>query len=380
MHRKKILYLITKSNWGGAQKYVYDLATSLPKDKYDVSVALGGKDRLKTELERHDIRTIAVKTLTRDMSIIGEAISFFRLLALFFKEKPDILHVNSSKAGGLGALAGRIARIPKIIFTAHGWAFNETRPWWQKKIIMFLSWLTVVLSHTTLAVARAVREDISHFPLVQSKIKVVSLGIAPIKFRTKADARTFLCALSPRLNHATEKKAHTWIGTVAELHPIKGLEYALSAINSLKKGGHSFVYIIMGEGESQADLEKQIKHLDLEDTVFLVGHVPDAAQYLKALDIFLFPSLSEAGAYAAIEAGYASMPTIASKVGGIPEIIENGKSGTLVPRASPSEIHTALQNYLDHPQKARAHGESLNKYATHAFSLSVMTAATEAWY
>jgi glycosyltransferase involved in cell wall biosynthesis len=378
--KKKILYLITKSNWGGAQKYVYDLATSLSEGTYDIAVALGGKDQLKVELERRDIRTIPVKTITRDFSIVGEIITFFRLISLLRREQPDVLHVNSSKAGGLGALAGRLTNVPRIVFTAHGWAFNEGRPWWQKKIIAILAWLTMMLSHTTLAVSRAVREDVSNFPFVQSKIKVVPLGIAPVKFRTRKDARAFLCALSPQLCHATKEEHCTWVGTIAELHPVKGLTYAIDAISSFARSGKNFVYIIMGEGEEHANLEQDIIRHDLENTVFLLGHVENAAQYLKALDIFLFPSLSEASGYAVVEAGYASLPVVASNVGGVPEIIENGISGTLVPRTDTVALERGLKNYADNPEIANAHGDKLNHHTTQAFSLPVMTAATEAWY
>src|SRR4051812_14312990 len=115
--KKKILFVITKSNWGGAQKYVYDLASSLPKDSYESVVVFGGEGPLATRLQEAGIRTISVKSLQRDVNIFGDIKSLFELLSIFKREKADVVHVNSSKVGGLGAFAARCAGIPRIIFT-----------------------------------------------------------------------------------------------------------------------------------------------------------------------------------------------------------------------------------------------------------------------
>ena len=136
--RKKVLFLITKSNFGGAQRYVYDLATTLDAEKFEVVVALGGKGPLASLLEHAGIRTITIESLTRDISIKNELRFTFELWKIIHTERPHILHVNSSKAGAVGTLLGRVAFVPRVLFTAHGWAFNEDRPWWQKIIIKII--------------------------------------------------------------------------------------------------------------------------------------------------------------------------------------------------------------------------------------------------
>ena len=113
---KKILYIITKSNWGGAQRYVYELATSLPKNSFDAAVLMGGSGSLKERLDLCGIRTITIPELEKEVNIFKDIKTFFALIALLNKEKPDIIHLNSSKAGILGALAGRVVGIRKIIF------------------------------------------------------------------------------------------------------------------------------------------------------------------------------------------------------------------------------------------------------------------------
>jgi len=170
MQRKqKILYVITKSNWGGAQRYVFDLATSLDKNLFDVVVVCGGNGLLKEKLQSENIKVVSLKTLERDINIKKELLSAKELYKIFKTEKPDIVHLNSSKAGAIGAFVARIVGIKKIIFTAHSWAFNENRSFYSKIIIEFIHWLTVFLSHKTIAVSESVKKQISHLPFIKTK-------------------------------------------------------------------------------------------------------------------------------------------------------------------------------------------------------------------
>ena len=134
----KILYGITKSNFGGAQRYVFDLAKAAQEHEHDVSVLCGGDGLLASKLKAKNINVITLDKLERDISITKEISSFFQILKFLREEKPDIFHINSSKMGGLGGLAGRLTGVKKIIFTNHGWAFNEPRPNWQKILIKLL--------------------------------------------------------------------------------------------------------------------------------------------------------------------------------------------------------------------------------------------------
>src|SRR3989338_7008885 len=187
--KKKILYCITKSNWGGAQRYVYDLATNLPKDKYETAVVLGGEGRLKEKLEAFGIKTISINSLQRDVGVIKDISSFFELIKIFMKEKPDIIHLNSSKMGGIGGLAGRFARVRKIIFTAHGWAYNEERSFLQKIAIAILHFITVAFSHLTIAVSEKAEEQFKNAGLMKKKMTGNHNGIGENEFIEKEKRR-----------------------------------------------------------------------------------------------------------------------------------------------------------------------------------------------
>ncbi|MDO8565324.1 MAG: glycosyltransferase [bacterium] len=173
----KIIYGITKSNFGGAQRYVFDLATETQKAGHEVAVICGAGGVLVEKLKENGIRVIEIEGMKRDISLIDEFRSLHFIFRTLYKERPDVFHTNSSKMGGLGNIAARLAGVKKIIFTGHGWAFNEPRLEWQKVLIKFLAWLTILLSHKTICVSEKTKRDVVGWPFVKNKLVVIHNGI-----------------------------------------------------------------------------------------------------------------------------------------------------------------------------------------------------------
>lgn len=364
--KKKILFVITKSNFGGAQKYVFDLATGLPKDQFDVAVALGGSGILIQKLQAENIRVLPIFSLARDVNPLSDITTFFELWRMFRKEKPDVAHLNSAKAGGVGAISAHLAGVQKIIFTAHGWAFNEERPMWQKLIIKFFSWITVILSHETIAVSDAVKNNTKKWPLVADKIFVIKNGIKEPSFLLRNEARLHLFA---KANIHVPENAFI-VGTIAELHKSKGLTYAIEAFTKLMPENPNLYYFILGGGEEKERLETLVGLHNLQGRVFLLGFVDDASRYLKAFDIFLLPSMTEGLALVLLEAGLAGLPVVASRIGGIPEVIEDKNTGLLVPTRDSDAIALANQNLMTDRSLAKRFGEALRERVLAKFPLS----------
>jgi len=366
----KIIYGITKADWGGAQNYVYSLATSLPTDKYGVKVITGAFGLLNEKLEKAGVETIALNYLGRDVNIWSDFISLLKLIKIFWQEKPDIIHLNSSKMGLLGAIAGRINRISKIIFTGHGWAFNEDRPSFQKKLIYLLHRITIILSHQTIAVSEQTKSQMG------KKISVIRNGVSNIDFLVKDTARQ---KLSKDAN-----LSDIWLGTVAELHKNKGLKYLIEAIHLLALEKENLTALpklfIIGEGERRQKLQERIDRYNLQNNIFLVGRIDEASRYLKAFDIFILPSVTEALPYAVLEAGQAGLPIIASAVGGIPEIITDMENGILVKPKEPDEIAKAITFFLKNPDKMALFGEKIKTKIESDFSQEKMLRETIALY
>jgi len=372
--RKKIIYVITKSFWGGAQRYVFDLATNLPKESFDVAAIAGGEptEGLIKNLQAAGIKTITLPYLGRDIAIKSDIKTFFFLLKIFKKEKPDIIHLNSSKIGAIGSLAGKLAGVKKIIFTAHGWAFNEDRPWLAKKLIKFAVWFSLLLQDKIIAVSTAVIKDVSGFPFVSKKFVLIHNGIE-IKeqvYLSKNDSQNFFKEKLPPLKNLPQKTI--WIGTISELTKNKGLEYAIEAMAQMQVKKLPFVFIIIGEGELKESLQSLIFSLQLEEKIFFAGYIDEAKKYLRAFDIFTLTSITEAFPYALLEAGQAGLAIIASNIGGIPDIIKNRKNGILIKPKSQAEINTAIRELMADVDLREKFGRNLKKTIEENFSFQKM--------
>jgi glycosyltransferase involved in cell wall biosynthesis len=368
----KVLFVITKSSFGGAQHYVYDLATTLPREQFEVVVALGGQGLLVHKLRFAGVRTVSLPSLERNVSPLRDAASFFTLWRIFCTERPDVVHLNSAKASGLGALAARLAGVPNIIFTAHGWAFNEDRSRLSRMVIKFLSWMTVVLAHKTIAVSKAVYRDTQNWPFINNKVVTIHNGVNEVAFlsREKAHEKLF------QEKGFSIPHGALIVGTIAELHPNKGLPYAIEAIARLSVEHPDIYYVILGDGEEKGRLNALVEAHGLHGRVLLLGFVKDASHYLKAFACFLLPSVKEGLPYVLLEAGLAGLPVIASRVGGIPEVVEDKKTGFLVPPRDPEAIAYATKDLFDSPALRAKLGAALREKVIRDFSFDRVISET----
>ncbi len=400
---KKILYVITKSVWGGAQRYVFDLATNLssyslsgveglPKHIYRISVALGGNGILAAKLRASGIPVIPIENLDRDISLLKDFTVFISLYRLFRRERPDIVHLNSSKVGFFGALAGRLAGVKKIVFTAHGWPFNEDRSSLWKLFFYFTSWLTGLLATDIITLSDRELHQTKKLPFVFRKTHRIYNGIKNFETLPRAEALKYL---APELVGACLPVGmglpKLIIGTISELHPNKGLEYTIRALASLVKKSPSvilsateeslkIIFLIVGSGEAEPHLRALIKELNLENTVFLAGFIEDAKKYLSAFDIFTLTSLKEGLPYVVLEAGAAGLPIVASGVGGIPEILDHGRAGFLTEPKDTSGIAFALNLLIKDGIIRDRFSQNIKSRIKSVFNLDQMLAETKKVY
>lgn len=316
---QKVILVITKSNWGGAQKYTHDLAVGLKERGFDVSVACGGNGEMTHRLSEAGVPLHHLRRMKNNMNPFSSFFVLNELIALFKKEKPDVIHISSSKAGLFGTVAGRLAGVPRIVFAAHGWTFNEERPSWQKMLLRLLATITVALSHVTIYVSHKLRDQLRLGPALQKKSVVIHNGISTIHFKPKT-AFYETCRVMRK-----EKIAMVSIG---ELHPSKGFDLALRYLAQLQD--LSWEWFILGDGHHRLKLEGLIRQHNLSSRVYLMGHTKDAAQYLESFDLFFIPSRTEALGIVAIEALQSDLPIVASNVGGIPEVLSKDPGSTLI--------------------------------------------------
>ena len=379
--RSKILYLITKSNFGGAQRYVYDLATHLASS-YDVVVAHGGTGErdappgaLAERLTAAGIRTINVRHFMRNMSWREDLSAFREVYEIVRREQPDVLHLSSSKAGGMGALIGRLCGVRTIIFTSHGLTFDETwRPRWQRALIWLFTTATVLLSTTTIQLSKDTFTRASNLPFARRRVVHIPNGIEPPHFTDRTTARRTLAAR----NADTER----WIGCIAEYHPNKNLDVLIRAMGDLStRIGDVHVWLIGvdGDGAEKQRLQECARACHIESRVHLCGFIPDAARLLPAFDLFVLPSRKEGLPYVLMEAGYAGVPVVASNIPGNTDIIIHKRTG-LVTETTPTAVARAIETILNDPGYARSLADALSAHVRTVYSVDTMVADTRKLY
>lgn len=376
--KNKIIYVITKSNWGGAQRYVYDLAARLP-ERFEVLVVAGGNGPLMDKLKEAGIRAVCLPELERDIRFFKEFAALRRLIRIFCEERPDIVHLNSSKIGGLGAVAARLTSLivghkPLIVFTAHGWAFNEERPWLERQWFRFLYSASAVFQNRIIAVSEAVFVDGKRLPFVKKKLVLIKNGAMPHSLIDRDAARNFIRSWLGRIGLDAP-----WLGVVAELTGNKGVEYAIRAMAD-PACPNSTILVIIGAGELETELKTLAANLGLADRVFFAGFVAEAGRFIKAFDIMIVPSVTDALPYVLVEAGQAGVPVIASKVGGIPEMAEHQKSALLVAPREPRAIAEAAAKLLAEPGLGERLAKGLREKVMRQFGFGRMLEETVRLY
>lgn len=380
---KTILYLITQSEFGGAQKYVLDLALGL-KDEFNIYVGMGGegeKGEFTRKLKENNIEYYVLKYLKREISPINDFLAVFEIIKLIKKIRPDIVHLNSSKISILGSIASQICSMFHVscyvIYTVHGWVFNEPLAAWKKSFYFFAEKLTAILKNKIICINK-LDYDIAknQLKIKEKKLSLIYHGIKPINFLSREEARNKL------ISDFGLGISDFLIGTIANLYKTKGLEYLIEAIRMLisQYPNIPISLIIIGEGEERKNLEDLTGQLNLKNRVFLAGEIKNAGLLLPALDIYVNSSVKEGFPYSILEAMSASLPIVATKVGGTPEMISDGENGLLAEPANPEELAKRIKILIEDRNLRGILGEQAQKSIEEKFGIEKMIEKTKEVY
>lgn len=341
---KKILYLITQSELGGAQRYIFDLAKNL-KNGYEISVAFGEqgeKGGMAEALKNLNIPCFSLPHLRREISPVNDLMAASEIRKLIAKIHPDIIHLNSSKISILGSLAA-IGKKSRVIYTAHGWVFNEPLSPWKKTFYRLAEKLTARLKDKIICVSEfdrqiALKEKIAP----EEKLLTIHNGIAPVDFLTKEEARKIL-------NLNTNSLI---IGSIGNLYKTKGFEYFIEAAHLVTAEFPKLPlkFIIIGEGGERKKLEALIKKHNLKERFTLAGSISEAGKLLKAFDIYVCSSVKEGLSYTLLEASQAGLPIVATEVGGNSEIIKNMETGIIVEPKSAASLSEKIIKLINNKE------------------------------
>jgi len=362
---KKILFIITQPHYGGAQKYVQELAINLPKDQFKVYIATGHSGHKKDknishssidnkligelwlqELDKAGIETIRLTHVQRALSCKHDLLSCKELYGLYKKIQPNVIHLNSSKVGATGSVVAFLYNVfrnksakAKVIYTVHGFILNEPLEWWRKVYYWIAECVSAKLKDEIICVSENDKKSLLKYKIIKkNKISVISVGIDfdKLKFIEKQTARLKIT-----------DKSDIIIGTIAGLYKTKGIRYLIYAAKEVLQKKDNLQFIVFGSGPQNQYLRELIEKIGIENKFSIIQVNQKAAEYLKAFDIFILPSVKEGLPYTLIEARYAELPIIATRVGGIPEIIENGKTGLLIEPTKPKILANKIIELIE---------------------------------
>ncbi len=345
-NKPTLLYLITQSELGGAQLYVYNLAKYF-RSAFDIKVASGGQatDWLPTNLAKIGVEWLTIKNLKRPLSPWSDLLAYLEIKKLIAQIQPDIIHLNSSKISILGSLAGKNK---KVVYTAHGWVFNEPLPLPIKKFYLFAEKITARYKNKIICVSEFDRQTAITAGFSPDKLITITNGI-DINFPSSNSLTSPEQTLRQKFNLPASVKL---VGTIANLYPTKNLTRLIQAAALLKPTNSNLAFVVIGSGPEKNKLTNLINKYNLNQTFILAGSINQASRYLAEFDLFVLPSLKEGLPYTLLEAMRSGLPIVASRVGGIPEILSSYPMShyQLISPDKTDDIAAAITNLINQPK------------------------------
>jgi glycosyltransferase involved in cell wall biosynthesis len=330
-------------------------------------------------------------------------------------EKPDIIHISSSKAGILGRLVGWMAGIDQIFYTAHGWVFNEKISGWKKWFYLWLEKIMALFTEKIFCVSKYDMDVALKYGFDGSKLKLIYNGvdvkgekfqISNFKFQTnlkqipnsksqisnemqnpsdkKPDSachpRVESSARALRHRGSTTNDQNIIIGTVANFFGTKNLGLLAEIAEVLVKIDDKFRFVIVGDGPERKKVEDKIVQLKLEKYFELTGQLENFQDKLGNFDVFVLCSSKEGFPYILLEAGLAKVPIVASAVGGVSELIVDGETGLLCHELDKNLFARKIMDSIKNKQKSMMMAEKLCDNILKDFSLAKMQEGYEEEY
>jgi len=343
--RIRVLRLFSRLNIGGPAIHVILTTAGLDPKRYDSLLVVGREgDREGNFLNLAEAKGIPLRiipTFGRRIDPLRDLITLVRLFRLMRRERPDIVHTHTAKAGALGRVAARLAGVPVVVHTFHGSVFDG---YFGPSVARFFQWIERILALGTdaiVAVSERVAADLAERKIApRKKIEVVPLGLELGRFQDVQQRRGEL-----RRELGVPPRARL-VGSVGRLVAIKDLGTLLRSMVQLSATQPDSILLVVGDGPDRPALEMEAERLGLGSRARFLGFRDDLERIYADLDVAVNCSLNEGTPVALIEAMASGVPVLATAVGGTPDLLEEGRLGRLVPPGDPNALACALAETL----------------------------------
>ena len=369
--RIKVVRVINRMNVGGPAIHVTLLTCGLNDEQMQSILVAGPVPATEGDMTyfatEHGVNVHVVEAMQRSRSLLSplkDIKAFFDLYRLLRRESPQIVHTHTAIGGFLGRLAAFFARVPIRVHTFHGHVFHG---YYSLFVTTLFLWLERILALTTqriIAISESQAEDLSgkYRIATRKKLTVIPLGFELEPFQSLEQFRGQL------RQELAIPDDYIIVGAVGRLTKIKNLQMFLQAAKRVTEDRSNVVFVIVGDGGERDQLAQTIVDLGIQNHVYLVGWKRNIATVYADIDLLTLTSLNEGTPAAIIEAMASGVPVIATSVGGVPDLIEDNRTGFLVPSEDIDLLSKSLLELIDDRELRKRLGMTARSEAMRRFS------------
>ncbi len=381
MLQVRVLQIITQMVVGGASEHVAYLMTHFPKDKYEIHLLSGtpvekARMYVNSVTPSSNITYWQIPELVVPANPVKDFIALWKIYRFLKKNKYQVIHTNSSKAGIIGRLAAGYAKAPIVLHTVHGWSFNDRMSPLRKKMYVAMErwsgrYTDSLIVVTKFDIQKGLQEGIG----TSEKYTVIHPGVELKRFE---DLRVDLKEKKKSLGVEPGMDIVCMIGRLSEQKAPD--DFVRVAAKVVKKHPQT-AFLLIGEGPLYSKIQSMIKELKLEKNVILTGYYPgNIFEIIPVIDIFMLTSLWEGLPKVFPMSMAAGKPIVATKIDGALEVIEDGVTGYLVEPRNVDLLAEKVLFLLENKEKAKEMGEQGRKKVAPDYSLQNMVEKTDRLY
>ena len=363
----KIAQVITRLDWSGAPDIVEIIYSYLDPSVYDITLIYGitryPSENTRQFLGKFKGRIIFIPQLKREVSLIEDLMSLISLYFIFMREKFDVVHTHTAKAGFIGRIAARLAGAKLVLHTPHGHDFYGYFGTLGSRLIIMLERFAALFADRIIVFTDIEKADMMKYRICRaSKVRVIPSGLDFSVFeKLKVD-------VVKKRSELRLGPADLVVGMIGRLESIKGFEYFIDSAVIVSRQIPKARFLIVGEGSLHDELAARVRDLNMGQKIFFAGWREDIPEILSVLDVLALASLNEAVGRVLLEAGAVGKPVVATAVGGVPEIIKDNETGILVPSGDPAAMAQAVITLLKDEAKRDEMGRCAKKWVRDNFN------------
>ncbi|MEM9542293.1 MAG: glycosyltransferase [Cyanobacteria bacterium P01_E01_bin.42] len=357
----RVMRIIARLNVGGPARHVILLNANLERSRYQNLLVTGmegtREGSMKDLVAFHQLEMDVIPELGRKIALTNDLFVLWKLYRLMCRYRPHIVHTHTAKAGLVGRIAAKLAGVPIILHTFHGHVFHGYFSPAKTKFFIALEKFCGFFSDRIITISKLLKQEIAAYGVAPlEKIEVIPLGfdLSPFAAQTRYNQK-----FRASINFPAKGKL---IAAVGRLVPIKNISLLLEAIAIARQSDPHIHLALIGDGELRSHLESRTRELGIAEAVIFTGWRQDLPQIYADLDAVVISSNNEGTPASLIEAMATGCPVIATRVGGVPDLLTPDR-GRIVKPNDPQTLARAILDLWQDPEQTQYFAENARAYA-----------------